>query len=116
MKYLKTVLATFALALAMLAPAAAPANADTPGCVSDGEFQNTDPGEKMSSVHERYDTEGIQTSVRFDDGGVYRIRRYLKCYQSDAYGSFVRVEYWQLIQGGETTGPTTVVRKWRSEL
>lgn len=112
MKYLKTVLATFALALAMLAPAA-PANADTPGCVSDGEYANTDPGEKMSSVHDRYDTDGWLVDTTFADGYRYQHRQYVRCPSADA-SNRVNVEYRQLIQGGTLTGPNTVVRKWRS--
>lgn len=107
-------MAGFVLPFSFVAVTAESASADTPGCVSDGEYQNTEPGEKMSDLQARYDTDGLLTSTRFDDGGRYQIKRYLKCYESDAFGSYVRVEFFQNIVGGELSGPNTVVRKWRS--
>lgn len=92
-----------------------PASADTPGCVSDGEYQNTDPGEKMSDVHARYDTDGWLVDTTFGDGYRYQHRQYVKCAASDAFGNRVNVQYRQAIVGGEVTGPNTVIQKWRSQ-
>ena len=61
----------------MLAPV--PAYADTPGCVSDGEYSNTFTGEKMSEVHARYDTIGWLVDTTYAGGYRYQHRQYVRC-------------------------------------
>lgn len=81
---LRTALAAALIAAAtLLAPF--PATADTPGCVTRGEFRAVDNGWTKARVHRRFDTDG------WFHNRVARIvtRRYLACESAPVDSYFV---------------------------
>lgn len=87
-------IATFAtLALTGLAALAAPSSADTPGCVSQGEFNNMDRYLSVGQVAGRFDTNG---NYRGSDADEFS-RGYDACWTSD------RVVVWYSLASGLST-------------
>ena len=61
-----------------------PAQADTPGCVTKGEYRNVHKGMTKKRVHRIFDTRGVRTAFTTSE-----IRHYKPC---NAYGT-VQVSY-----------------------
>jgi hypothetical protein len=87
MKRLGAVLATAALATAPVVAGAAPASADTAGCVTKTEFRKVRNGWSLNRVHNVFDTKGTQSM--FFNG--YQSRDYKSCRNSEY--ALVSVDY-----------------------
>ncbi len=87
MRRFGAVLATAALAVAPIMASAAPASADTEGCVTKTEFRKVSKGWALKRVHRVFDTAGKQSF--FYSG--YQTRDYKPCRNPDF--SFVMVDY-----------------------
>ena len=87
MRRFGAVLATAALAVAPIMASAAPASADTEGCVTKTEFRKVSKGWALKRVHRVFDTAGKQSF--FYSG--YQTRDYRPCRNPDF--SFVMVDY-----------------------
>jgi hypothetical protein len=66
---------TILLLSTVLSVLAAPAIADTPGCVSRHEYDRIAKGMAMERVHKIFDTEGVETGL----GGSGELRYYNTC-------------------------------------
>lgn len=107
---LKKILAALALVASSVVMTATPATADTPGCVSDGEYKNLEPGERQVSVHNRFDTTGWLVDTYYANGYWYTHRQYVRC-PSPQMSNRVNVEFRNPSGPG---GYTRAVRWWRS--
>ncbi|MBY9073639.1 hypothetical protein K1X13_02275 [Nocardioides sp. WL0053] len=87
MKRLGAILATAALAAAPVLVVAAPASADTPGCVTKTEFKKVREGWSIKRVHNTFDTAGKQSM--FMSG--YQSREYKACVKPS--WSIIMVDY-----------------------
>ena len=76
-------LATAGVLLVTIGPAA-PTQADTPGCVTKGEFKRAKKGMTKAKVHRIFDTSGFETGL-----GDLETRHYDPC----AAGGVVQVTY-----------------------
>ena len=79
-----------ALAVMILAALIAPiARADTPNCVTRGEFSRIHKGDSLNRVARIFDTRGKKVSISVYGGDKSQIRQYLTCRNS----SLVQVSF-----------------------
>jgi hypothetical protein len=82
---MKKYLSVLAMTVAFVTVAAPVAQADSPGCVSKGEYAHVHRGMRMSQVHRLFDTDGrVDLSI-----GRVSIRKYRPCPRH----SLVKVSY-----------------------
>lgn len=92
---------------------AGPVHADTPGCVSDPEYNATEVGDRQITVNNRFDTSGWLVDTTYITGWKIEHWRYNRC-PSPQQSNRVNIEFRQEVVGGQLQGYNRVVDKWRS--
>ena len=88
---MKTIILTLAALVAAGAVSAAPAAADTAGCVTRAEYRAVHKGYSMTRVHRIFDTAGKRAAIATSGGYGSQIRSYRTCSRFSAVSvSFFR--------------------------